>query len=148
MGAVVKVRLSEGATAPSFQSVGAAGADISAYLTNGVVSVAPGEIAMIPTGVFLEIPAGFEVQVRPRSGLAIKFGLTVVNSPGTIDSDYRGEVKVGLINLGPKAVEISHGMRIAQLIFASVPQVAYQVSSEDLSSTIRGSGGFGSTGHC
>jgi dUTP pyrophosphatase len=107
--------------------------------------IAPGERTAIPTGLILEIPDGWEGQVRPRSGLAIKFGLTVVNAPGTIDSDYRGELKVLLVNLGAETIGIGRGDRIAQLIVAPAPQAAFD-EIERVDSTERGSGGFGSTG--
>ena len=105
----------------------------------------PGKRAMIETGIAIALPAGFEAQVRPRSGLAAKNGVTVLNSPGTIDADYRGEIKVILINHGDAAFEIERGMRIAQLVVAPVTQVAWQ-AVDDLDETARGSGGFGSTG--
>jgi len=105
----------------------------------------PGERAAVPTGLVLEIPNGYEGQVRPRSGLAITAGLTIVNAPGTVDSDYRGELKVLLVNLGSEAVSIGRGDRIAQLLIAPVIQASF-VETEDLSASERGEGGFGSTG--
>ena len=107
--------------------------------------VKPGERVAVPTGLSVEIPEGYEIQVRPRSGLAFKKGLTVVNAPGTIDSDYRGEVKVLLINLGNEAVEILNQDRIAQLVLQKVEQILWQ-EAQELTSTERGIGGFGSTG--
>jgi len=107
--------------------------------------LAPGARALIPTGIAIALPAGTEAQVRPRSGLAVKHGLTVLNAPGTIDADYRGEVQVLLVNLGSEAVAIPRGMRIAQLVFATVAR-AQMREVEFLSKTERGSGGFGSTG--
>jgi dUTP pyrophosphatase len=107
--------------------------------------LAPGDRAAVPTGLILEIPAGWEGQVRPRSGLAIRHGLTVVNAPGTIDSDYRGELKVLLVNLGSESVTIHRRDRIAQLVVTPAPQSAF-VEVEDLGTTDRGDGGFGSTG--
>lgn len=129
---------------PSYQTVGAAGMDLMAALETTIV-LATGERAAIPTGLILEIPEGFEGQVRPRSGLALKFGVTCLNTPGTIDWDYRGEVKVILINHGEEPFEISHGMRIAQLVIAPVTQVLIEEIT-DVSHTERGAGGFGSTG--
>ena len=136
--------VASGAILPSYQTVGAAGADLCACLSEPVV-LAPGQRAMVPTGLSFAIPSGYEIQVRPRSGLAAKNGITVLNSPGTIDSDYRGEVKVILINLGTENFTISHGDRIAQMVVAPVVQVQFQVV-ESLSATERGQGGFGSTG--
>jgi len=129
---------------PSYASAGAAGADLRAAVESDVV-LAPGERAAVPTGLILEIPPGWEGQVRPRSGLAIRHGLTVVNAPGTIDSDYRGEVKILLVNLGGEAVTIRRGDRVAQLVLAPVVQVGF-VEAESLQTTDRGAGGFGSTG--
>lgn len=136
--------LAQGAILPSYQTAGAAGADVCACLSQPIV-LEPGARAMVPTGLSFEIPYGYEIQVRPRSGLAAKNGVTVLNSPGTIDSDYRGEVKVILINLGSEPFAIAHGDRIAQLIVAPVEQAQFHVV-ESLSSTQRGQGGFGSTG--
>lgn len=136
--------VASGAILPSYQTVGAAGADLCAYLPEPVV-LAPGQRAMVPTGLSFAIPSGYEIQVRPRSGLAAKNGITVLNSPGTIDSDYRGEVKVILINLGTENFTISHGDRIAQMVVAPVVQAQFQVV-ESLAATERGQGGFGSTG--
>ena len=133
-----------GALLPSYQTAGAAGADLCACLIEPVI-LAPGQRAMIPTGLSFAIPSGYEIQVRPRSGLAAKNGITVLNSPGTIDSDYRGEVKVILINLGTEDFTIVHGDRIAQMVVAPVVQAQFQVV-EALSATERGQGGFGSTG--
>lgn len=130
---------------PSYQSEQAAGLDVAACLPEGELTVVPGRIAVVSTGIAMAIPAGFEGQVRPRSGLATKFGLTVVNSPGTIDSDYRGELRVALINLGREPVAVTHGMRIAQLVIAPVARVVVS-RVDELDSTDRGQGGFGSTG--
>ncbi|MBC8317897.1 MAG: dUTP diphosphatase [Desulfobulbaceae bacterium] len=129
---------------PAYHSVLAAGLDMAAAITESV-TLASGDILMIPTGFSVAIPAGFELQVRPRSGLAIKHGVTVVNSPGTIDADYRGEVKVGLINLGKKDFTINRGDRIAQMILAPVSQASLRVVPE-LTPTSRQDGGFGHTG--
>lgn len=129
---------------PAYQTELAAAMDLPAAVKEPI-SVSPGQIVMIPCGFSLAVPAGFEAQVRPRSGLAIKSGLTVVNAPGTIDADYRGEVKVGLINLGKEPVIIERGMRIAQFLIAPVARVSWQ-RVEELPTTGRGSGGFGHTG--
>ncbi len=138
------VRLSERARLPIRQSPQAAGLDLSACLERPV-DLEPGSITLIPTGIALAIPEGYEGQVRPRSGLACRHGVTVINAPGTIDSDYRGEVKVGLINLGQAAFTVEDGMRIAQLVIAPVASVRVE-EVEALDGTVRGSGGFGSTG--
>lgn len=129
---------------PAYQSVLAAGLDLLAAV-DGKITLAPGARALVPTGLAMALPAGFEAQVRPRSGLAAKHGVTVLNTPGTIDADYRGEVKVILINLGDDPFEISRGDRVAQMVIAPVLQ-ADIVEVEVLSETERGSGGFGSTG--
>lgn len=129
---------------PKYESALAAGMDVRAQL-DAPVSVAPHSIVLIPTGLTVEIPEGLEIQVRPRSGLAIRDGLTVVNSPGTIDADYRGEIKIGLINLGPKTLTINDQDRIAQLVLCPVLQIQWEKVSE-LSATSRDAGGFGSTG--
>lgn len=136
--------VASGAVLPSYQTAGAAGADLCACLPEPVV-LAPSQRALIPTGLSFAIPSGYEIQVRPRSGLAAKHGVTVLNSPGTIDSDYRGEVKVILINLGTEDFTIAPGDRIAQMVVAPVEQTQFQVV-EALSATERGQGGFGSTG--
>lgn len=129
---------------PAYQSALAAGLDLVAAV-DSKITLAPGSRALVPTGLAMALPAGFEAQVRPRSGLAAKHGVTVLNTPGTIDADYRGEVKVILINLGEEPFEISRGDRIAQMVIAPVLQ-ADIVEVEDLSETARGAGGFGSTG--
>lgn len=129
---------------PDYATAQSAAVDLQAAI-DGVQVIAPGKRAMIETGIAIALPAGFEAQVRPRSGLAAKNGVTVLNSPGTIDADYRGEIKVILINHGDAAFEIERGMRIAQLVVAPVTQVAWQ-AVDDLDETARGSGGFGSTG--
>lgn len=129
---------------PQYQTEHAAAMDLPAALNKPLV-VAPGQIVLIPCGFALAVPFGYEAQVRPRSGLAIKSGLTVVNAPGTIDADYRGEVKVGLINLGKEPVTIERGMRIAQLLIAPVSRVAWH-AVDTLPETHRGAGGFGHTG--
>lgn len=129
---------------PAYQSDGAAGMDLMAAIEAPILLV-PGTVQLIPTGLEMAIPQGFEGQVRPRSGLAIKHQITVINAPGTIDSDYRGEVKVGLINLGQTQFEITPAMRIAQLVIAAVIQMPLQPVAA-LDETTRGAGGFGSTG--
>ena len=129
---------------PSYKTSGAAGADICAFLSESIV-LKVGERFAVPTGLSFEIPDGFEIQIRPRSGLALNHGVTCLNAPGTIDSDYRGEIKVVLINLGDKDFEINNGDRIAQMVVAPVVQCNFEVVKE-LSSTVRGEGGFGSTG--
>jgi dUTP pyrophosphatase len=131
---------------PLYQSSGSSGADLCADIPIGEeIVVPPGERRRIPTGIRLEIPDGYEAQVRPRSGLGLKYGITVVNAPGTIDSDYRGEVQVILINLGGEPFHIVRGDRIAQIIFAPVVQVDFRLR-EGIPTTERGEGGFGSTG--
>lgn len=135
-----------GLALPARQSAGAAGADLAAALAEGeVLTLAPGESAMVPCGFALAIPEGFEAQVRPRSGLAAKFGVTVLNAPGTVDADYRGEVKAILINHGKAPFEIRRGDRIAQMVIAAVADLALE-EVEELEETDRGTGGFGSTG--
>jgi dUTP pyrophosphatase len=129
---------------PVYETIGSAGLDIRAFIEESI-TLKPFERKLIKTGLFLEIPVGFEAQVRPRSGFALKNGVTVLNSPGTIDADYRGEVGVILINLSQENVEIHSGDRIAQLVFAKVEQAEW-IEVETLSETERGSGGFGSTG--
>jgi dUTP pyrophosphatase len=131
---------------PSYQSAAAAGLDLVAAVTaDAPVVIASGRWAAIPTGLALELPAGTEGQVRPRSGLAAQHGVTVLNAPGTIDADYRGEVKVLLVNLGPEPFTVTRGMRIAQLVIARVSR-AHLVEQAELAVTGRGAGGFGSTG--
>ena len=129
---------------PTYQSPGASGFDIRAQLAAPLI-LKKGERAMIPTGLSFEVPLGFEIQARPRSGLALKQGLTVLNTPGTVDSDYRGEVKIILINLGQEDVVIQDQDRCAQLVIAPVILAHFELSTE-LSDTNRGIGGFGSTG--
>ena len=129
---------------PAYETVASAGLDLRAHLDQSV-SLAPGARTLIPTGLRLEIPTGFEAQVRPRSGLALKCGLTVLNAPGTIDADYRGDVGVILINLSTEEQQIEPGDRIAQLVFAPVTQARWEEVTE-LDSSDRGTGGFGSTG--
>jgi len=131
---------------PSYQSEAAAGLDLVAAVPAGApLAIAPGRYAAVPTGVAIALPPGTEAQVRPRSGLARSHGVTVLNSPGTVDSDYRGEIQVLLINHGAEIFEVTRGMRIAQLVIAAVVRI--RLSEQDkLDQTKRGSGGFGSTG--
>lgn len=140
----VKCIPSKGAIIPEYKTEGAAGADVCA-LINEPVTLGVGQRAIIPTGLFFEIPQGYEIQVRPRSGLAAKNGVTVLNTPGTIDSDYRGELKIILINLGNENFVINNGERIAQIIISPVIQASFELT-DSLSETERGEGGFGSTG--
>ena len=129
---------------PVYETAGSAGADIRAHLEKPVV-IEKGEHAIVPTGLFPEVPAGYEIQVRPRSGLAYRKGITVLNTPGTVDSDYRGEIMVNLINLGSETFVVEDGDRIAQIVVSPVLQARFGETA-DLSSTERGMGGFGSTG--
>lgn len=137
------VNTSSNAT-PAYATEQSAGMDLRANLETPV-TLKPLERAMIPTGLFIELPVGYEAQVRPRSGLAAKHGITVLNTPGTIDADYRGEIKVILINLSSEPFEIQHGERIAQMVIAKHETVEWQ-EVENLSETTRGAGGFGSSG--
>jgi dUTP pyrophosphatase len=129
---------------PAYHSDLASGMDVAAAI-EGELTINPGEIVLIPSGFCVAIPAGYEIQIRPRSGLAIKHGITVVNAPGTIDADYRGEVRIGLINLGDKSFSIHRGDRIAQMVLAPVFRAFLEVADE-LDDTVRGRGGFGHTG--
>ena len=138
------LRLHQGAQLPAYQTEHAAGLDLHACI-EAPVTLAPGDIAMIPCGFAMAIPHGFEAQVRPRSGLATKHGIGMPNAPGTVDSDYRGEMKVPLVNLGRAAFTVEHGMRIAQMVVAPVARATVRVV-EALDGTSRGAGGFGSTG--
>jgi dUTP diphosphatase len=130
---------------PEYQTQGAAGVDLRANLPEGAITLQPLERCLVPTGLFLEFPEGYEAQVRPRSGMAIKHGITVINSPGTIDSDYRGEVKVPIVNLSNEPFTIAHSERIAQMVFAKYEKATFEQVTE-LSETERGEKGFGSTG--
>lgn len=129
---------------PQYETTGSAGMDIRAYIEEPV-TIAPGKRALIPTGLFMEIPEGYEVQIRARSGLAVKHGIGLTNGIGTIDSDYRGEIKVSLINWGEEDFTVNNGDRIAQIVVAKYER-AQLVQAEELSETKRGSGGFGHTG--
>ena len=137
-------RKAKSAVLPAYATAGAAGADVEAFIPQEITLQA-GERVKIPTGLILEIPAGWEAQVRPRSGLALKHGVTVLNSPGTIDSDYRGELEIILVNLGTGPYTVHNGDRIAQLVFAPAPQLCLE-AAEELTISARGEGGFGSTG--
>jgi dUTP pyrophosphatase len=130
---------------PEYQTGQSAGMDLYAHLPDGSLELAPGERRLIPTGLHIALPDGYEAQVRPRSGLALKKGITVLNAPGTIDADYRGDIGVILINLGQEAVRISDGDRIAQMVIAQYEQIEW-VPVQELPDTERGAGGFGSTG--
>lgn len=134
----------EGLELPAYATRGASGVDLMAAV-EAPVELGPGERMVVPTGLCLSIPKGYEGQVRPRSGLALKHGLTCLNTPGTIDSDYRGEIRVILINLGQERVRIEHGMRIAQLVFAPIARATWTPTTA-LDSSERGAGGFGHTG--
>jgi dUTP pyrophosphatase len=141
---IVRIKAEPGAILPEYGSAGSAGADLRAFIPLPI-ELRPGERAAIPTGLRMEIPEGYEAQIRPRSGLALEKGLTCLNSPGTIDSDYRGEVKVLLVNLGKEPSVISPGDRVAQLVVAPVWRALFEATSV-LGPTGRGEGGFGSTG--
>ena len=144
--AVTRLPHAEGLPLPAYETHGAAGMDLRAAVAEDApITLRPGGRTMAPTGLCIALPEGFEAQVRPRSGLAAKAGVTCLNTPGTIDSDYRGEVKVILINLGPEDFVIRRGDRIAQMVIAPVVQAQW-VEVESLDETVRGAGGFGSTG--
>ncbi len=143
---VARLPHGEGLPLPAYQTPGAAGLDLLAAIApNAKLVIEPGARELVPTGLRLELPLGYEGQVRPRSGLALKSGVTVLNAPGTIDSDYRGEVSVILINHGTEPFEITRGARIAQLVVAPVTQAVF-VEAPELVGSVRGTGGFGSTG--
>lgn len=142
--AVVRLPEGDGLPLPAYMTAGAAGADVVAAVADDLV-LAPGDRAVVPTGFALEVPDGFEVQIRPRSGLAAKHGVTLLNSPGTIDADYRGQVGVVLVNLGREPFTVRRGERIAQLVVAPVVQAAFREVA-GLAASARGEGGFGSTG--
>lgn len=136
----------EGLALPAYETAGAAGLDLIAAVEEASpFRLSPGERRLVPTGLILELPEGYEAQVRPRSGLALRHGITVLNAPGTVDADYRGEVQVLLINLGGEDFSITRGMRIAQLVVAKVA-AADLIEMKDVTETMRGAGGFGSTG--
>ena len=138
-------RLRSGAVLPAYQSTGAAGMDLCACVEESGIIIPPGEIRFVPTGWAAAVPPGYEAQIRPRSGLAGRHGITLPNSPGTIDSDYRGEISVPMINHGHEPFHVSQGMRIAQMVIAPVVH-SVVVEVESLDQTLRGTGGFGSTG--
>lgn len=143
---LIRLPHGEGLELPAYQTRGAAGMDLCAAVDDDApLTILPGKRDLVPTGFIFEVPEGYEAQIRPRSGLAFKHGVTCLNSPGTIDSDYRGEVKVLLINLGEEPFEITRGMRIAQMVVAPSIQVRIFETTE-VSETKRGAGGFGSTG--
>lgn len=140
----VKIQLINGASLPEYHSTGSAGADLRAMLSAPVV-LNPGKTILVPTGIFLEIPEGYEAQIRPRSGLALNHGITLLNSPGTIDSDYRGEIKIIMTNFGEKDFIIENGMRIGQMVFARVYRGNF-IEADRLNETERNEGGFGHSG--
>jgi dUTP pyrophosphatase len=143
---VVRLPHAEGLQLPAYETSGAAGMDLRAAVPEDrPILLLPGKRALVPTGLVLEIPDGFEGQVRPRSGLALKHGITVLNAPGTVDSDYRGELKVLIVNFGDDDYVVARGTRIAQIVFARAARVAV-VEKGNAGGTARGSGGFGSTG--
>lgn len=143
---LVRLPHGEGLPLPRQQTPGAAGLDLAAAIgPDEVIDIAPGAMAMIPTGLRVALPPGYEAQIRPRSGLAARHGVTVLNSPGTVDADYRGEVKVMLINHGPAPFAVRRGERIAQMVVAPVSRVQFEIR-EVLDATERGTGGHGSTG--
>jgi dUTP pyrophosphatase len=141
----VPISLGTGARAPVYATAGSSGLDLCARLDNPV-ELKPLERALVPTGLFVAIPPGHEAQIRPRSGLAHRFGLTVLNTPGTIDADYRGEIKVLLVNLGSQPYTVRDGDRIAQMVFGALSRARWKIVDR-LAQTERGEGGFGSTGH-
>ncbi|ENN89454.1 Deoxyuridine 5'-triphosphate nucleotidohydrolase [Rhizobium freirei PRF 81] len=143
---LIRLPHGEGLELPTYETRGAAGMDLRAAVDDGAtLTILPGKRDLVPTGLIFEVPDGYEAQIRPRSGLALKHGITCLNTPGTIDSDYRGEVKVLLINLGEEPFEITRGMRIAQMVIA--PSIQARIfETAEASETRRGAGGFGSTG--
>ncbi len=140
----IKIKTFSGAAIPIYKSAGASGADVSARIDESIV-LKPGETALIPTGIAIELPEGYEAQIRPRSGLAIKHGITLLNTPGTIDSDYRGEIRVIMTNLGSAEFVITDGMRIAQMVFSRTLRGNFIIVDE-LGETDRNEGGFGHSG--
>jgi|SRR5690554_5267466 len=142
---IIKVINKSGHELPNYQTEASAGMDLRANLSEGNIVLKPLQRVLVPTGLYIELPLGFEAQIRPRSGLAYKHGITVLNSPGTIDADYRGEIKVLLINLSDQPFEVAHGERIAQMIIAQHEQIDWEEATE-LSDTVRGAGGYGHTG--
>lgn len=146
-GGIVNVKLQreEGALMPCYATPGAAGADLHAYIPEGTLLLVRGARKLIRTGIFIELPVGYEAQIRPRSGLALNYGITVLNAPGTIDEDYRGEIGVILRNGSDKDFRIAHGDRIAQMVIAPVTRANF-IRTNNFTETERGSGGFGSSG--
>ena len=140
----VRIKLKDGAVIPGYQTRGSAGADLCAFI-EGPLILEPGRTVLVPTGGYMEIPEGYEAQIRPRSGLALKHGITLLNAPGTIDSDYRGEIKIIMTNLGHENFIIENGMRIAQLVFAKVYRGEF-IKTDQLNETARNEGGFGHSG--
>ena len=140
----IKVRADDEELLPRYMSAGAAGADVKSS-SSDPIEILPGQVALIPTGLYFEIPEGYEIQVRPRSGLAVKNSVTVLNTPGTIDSDYRGELKLIMINHGKEPFIVTKGMRMAQIVVAKVYQAQFSLEAE-LSATARGENRFGHTG--
>lgn len=141
---VVRVRNTSGNPLPAYATTGSAGMDVCAHVQQSLV-LQPMQRALVPTGLYVEIPGGFEMQVRPRSGLALKHGITILNAPATIDSDYRGELRILIVNLGQEPFTVENGMRIAQLLLATTTHVHWQLA-EALTETARAAGGFGHTG--
>jgi len=141
---VLRLPHAEGLDLPRVMTAHAAAADIVAAVDQPL-SIAPGDIALVPTGLVFEIPIGWEIQIRPRSGLALKHGITLINSPATIDADYRGEIRIAIVNLGREPFTVTRGMRIAQLLPAKVTAIVWE-EAETLSQTARGEGGFGHSG--
>lgn len=142
---IIKVINKSEHSLPNYQTEASAGMDLRANLLDGNVVLQPMQRALVPTGLFIELPPGHEAQIRPRSGLAYKHGITVLNSPGTIDADYRGEIKVLLVNLSDTPFKVVHGERVAQMIIAKYEQITWEETTE-LSETVRGAGGYGHTG--
>lgn len=140
----IKIINNSGFEVPAYETIASAGMDIKAFLATPII-LKPLERTLIPTGLFIELPVGYEAQIRPRSGLAIKKGITLLNTPGTIDADYRGELKIIVVNLSNEDVSIEHGERIAQMVIAKHEKATWEVVMQ-LSETQRGAGGFGSTG--
>ncbi|PKL38593.1 MAG: dUTP diphosphatase [Spirochaetae bacterium HGW-Spirochaetae-1] len=140
----IKIKAQKGAKIPQYQSAGAAGADVFTFLEEPV-SLVPGQTSLVPTGISIELPPGYEAQIRPRSGLALKHGITLLNTPGTIDSDYRGEIKLIVTNLGREEFTITNHMRIAQMVFSSIYR-GHFLEMDSLEETERNEGGFGHSG--
>lgn len=140
---IVKIKSLSGIL-PEYATEGSSGMDVRAFTEEDII-LAPGKRALIPTGLFVELPAGYEIQIRARSGLAIKNGITMINGIGTIDSDYRGEIRIPLVNLGEEAFTVKNGDRIAQMVVARYENVTWQ-QADEVNETVRGGGGFGHTG--